>query len=124
MVVAVNDLCILTVVILDNIAVSTLFIVSINLECLNKPSNCPRLFVLNVVIAEFTRALILSLVLVVDLASYLTFTFNCKDVVSGSYIIGVILATLKSFSWVIMSVFFASVNVAPATGLIEIYTRP
>ena len=84
-VVAVNDLCILTVVIFDSIDVSTLFIVSINFECLNKPSNCPRLSVLNVVIAELTRALILSLVLVVDLASYLTFTFNCNDVVYVDY---------------------------------------
>ena len=97
-----------------------MFIVSINLECLNKPSNCPRLFVLNFVIAEFTKAFILSLVLVVDLASNLTSTFNCIEVVSGSSMIGVILATLKSFSCVIISVLVASVNVAPATGLIEI----
>ena len=37
-VVAVNDLCILTVVILDSIAVSTLFIVSINFELLASKS--------------------------------------------------------------------------------------
>ena len=98
--------------------VSTLFIVSINLECLNTPSNCPRLSVLNFVIAELIKALILSLVFVVDLASYLTLTLNCNDVVSGSCITGVTLATLKSFNCVIISVLVASVNVAPATGLI------
>ena len=104
----------------DNIDVSTLLIVSINLECLNKLSNCPRVFELYDVIAELTNALILSAVLTVDLASYLTSTLNCNDVVSGSCITGVILATLKSFNCVIISVFFASVNVAPVTGLIEI----
>ena len=84
-----------------------MFIVSINLECLNIPSNCPRLFVLNVVIAELTSALIPLLVLVVDFESYLTFTFNCKDVVSGSCMIGVILATLKSFNCVTIYVVVA-----------------
>ena len=104
----------------DKIAVSTLFTVSINLECLNTLSNCCKLSVLNLVIAEFTNALILSVDLVVDLASYLTSTLNCKKVVSGSSITGVILATLKSFSCAIMSVLVASVSVAPVTGLIEI----
>ena len=82
----------------DNIEGSTLFIVSINLECLNILSNSCKLFVLKVVIADETNALILSAVLTVALASYLTLTLNCTDVVSGSSMIGVILATLNSFS--------------------------
>ena len=77
---------------------STLFIVSINLECLNILSNSCKLFTLKLVIADVTNALILSAVCVVDFASYLTFTFNCTDVVSGSSMIGVILATLNSFN--------------------------
>ena len=101
-----------------------MFIVSINLECLNTLSNCCKLLLLKLVIAVDTSALIVSADRVVVLASYLTSTFNWIDVVSGSCMIGVILATLKSFNCVIISVLVASVNVAPATGLIEIYTRP
>ena len=72
--------------------------------------------------AAVSNDLILFSVFVVDFASYLTLTFNCIDVVSGSCMIGVMLATLKSFNCVMMSVLVASVNVAPATGLIEIYS--
>ena len=108
----------------DSIEVSDLFTVSINLLCLNTWSNSCKFSVLKFVIAVCTNDLILAAVLVVDLASYLTVTVGCINVVSGSSITGVILATLKSFSWVIISDLVASVSVAPATGLIEIYTRP
>ena len=108
----------------DKIDVSDLFTVSINLECLNTWSNSCKLSVLKFVIAVCINDLILSGDFVVAFWSYLTVTFGCINVVSGSSITGVTEATLKSFSCVIISDLVASVSVAPATGLIEIYTLP
>ena len=123
-VVAVNDLCIFTVVMFERILGSTLLIVSINLLCLNTWSNSVRLVSLYVVIAAKIKDLILSAFFVVDLASYRTVVVKTSLVVSGSSIMGVILAMLKSFNCVSIDVLFALVSVAPATGLIEIYTLP
>ena len=65
-----------------------------------------------------------SAVLVVAFLSYLAFTVNKIDVVSGSTISGLTDATLNGFNDVTIFCFVVSVKVEPDAAFIAIFTTP